>query len=121
MQLIGEALKIFTKSRKRISQGFGNRFIHQLKTKTMCLYYHYLQGCILWDTLMPLRNAAKYPIQYRCTGISYPHGTRYHVVPCLRGPFTRVKCPPPPGLSCPREQDTVGTVSCPRGHFTSFI
>ena len=24
----------------------------------------------------------------------------------------------PPGLSCPLRRDTIGTVSCPRGHFT---
>ena len=42
--------------------------------------------------------------------------TTWYLVP--RDTLPRGIMSPPPGLSCPRGQGTVGMVSCPQGHFT---
>ena len=41
--------------------------------------------------------------------------TTWYLVPRDTLPWGRMSAP---GLSCPRGQDTIGTVSCPQGHFT---
>ena len=60
--------------------------------------------------------------QHRCTGLSCPpqggQDTMWYLVPgdtLSRGRMSHL------GLSCPWGQDTVGMVSCPRGHFTQKL